>query len=191
MKGGLKKSILVEIMSWNVMDEVVLQSPEGVSAVGPPATRSSCHPGPRSVDLYPWHFSLNKKKTAHPKKNYFEFFNFWNKWLKKTNFFIILPPLRGHFLAFSYHIKWEVLISGFMPYTQLNTIDLCTITFITDDTASRKQVNSHMITGLLYSNIYKHHVYYPSSKNWDLDNLFGPAPVLSWGRATGVIWEIS
>jgi hypothetical protein len=61
------------------MDEVVLQTPEGVSAVdsrhpfGPPATRSSCHPGPRSVDLYPWHFSLNKKKTAHPTKNHFKF----------------------------------------------------------------------------------------------------------------------
>ena len=72
MKGRLKKSILVEIMSWNVMDEVVLQSLEGVSAVGPPATRSSCHPGPRAVDLYPWHFSLNKKKTALPTKNHFK-----------------------------------------------------------------------------------------------------------------------
>ena len=67
-----------------------------------------------------------------------------------------------------------------MPYTQLNAIDLCTFTFITDDTACRKQVNSHMITGLLYSNSkHKHHVYYPSSKNWELDDLFGPAPALS------------
>ena len=33
-------------------------------------------------------------------------------------------------------------ISGFMPYTQLNTIDLCTFTFITDDKECRKQVNS-------------------------------------------------
>ena len=49
MKGGLKKSILVEIMSWNVMDEVILQSPEGVSAVGHPETRSSCHP---SLKMY-------------------------------------------------------------------------------------------------------------------------------------------
>ena len=54
----IKKSILVEIMSWNVMDEVVLQSPEGVSAVGPPATRSSCHPSRRAVDLIPLAFLL-------------------------------------------------------------------------------------------------------------------------------------
>ena len=46
--------------SWNVVDKVVLQSPEGVSAGGPPATRLSCHPGPRSVDLYPWHYSLRR-----------------------------------------------------------------------------------------------------------------------------------
>ena len=58
------------------MDEVVLHSPEGVSAVGPPATRSSCHPGLRAVDLYPWHFSLNKKKTAHPKKIILDFLIF-------------------------------------------------------------------------------------------------------------------
>ena len=58
MKGRLKKSILVEIMSWNVMDEVVLQSPEGVSAVGPPATRSSPHPSRRAVDLLPEAFLL-------------------------------------------------------------------------------------------------------------------------------------
>ena len=45
------------IMSWNVVDEVVLQSPEGVSAGSPPATRLSCHPGPRSVDLNLWHYS--------------------------------------------------------------------------------------------------------------------------------------
>ena len=90
MKGGLKKSILVEIMSWNVMDEVVLQSPEGVSAVGPPATHS-CHPSLRAVDLYPWHFSLNKKKTAHPKKIILKFLIFEVNSLK-TNFFIILPP---------------------------------------------------------------------------------------------------
>ena len=78
------------------------------------------------------------------------------------------------------HFKYGILIPGFMPYTQLNTIYLCTFTFITDDTACRKQVNSHMITGLLYSNSkYKHHVYYPSSKNWELDDLFGPAPALS------------
>jgi hypothetical protein len=63
-------------MSWNVMDEVVLQSPEGVSAFGPPATRSSCHPGSRVADLYPWHFSLNKKKTAHPKKIILNFLSF-------------------------------------------------------------------------------------------------------------------
>jgi hypothetical protein len=56
--------------------EVVLQSPEGVAAVGPPATRSSCHPSLRAVDLYPWHFSLNKKKTAHPKKIIFNFLIF-------------------------------------------------------------------------------------------------------------------
>ena len=67
-----------------------------------------------------------------------------------------------------------------MPYTQLNTIDLCTFTFITDDTASRKQVNSHMITELLYSNSnVQQHMYYPSSRNWELVDLFGPAPALS------------
>ena len=62
----VKKSNLVEIMSWNVVDEVVLQSPEGVSAGGPPATRSSCPPGPRSLDLYPW----KKKKAVYPKNHF-------------------------------------------------------------------------------------------------------------------------
>jgi hypothetical protein len=55
-----QKSNLVEIMSWYVVDVGVLQLPEGVSAGGPTAARSSCRPGPRSVDLNPWHYSLNK-----------------------------------------------------------------------------------------------------------------------------------
>ena len=38
-----------------------------------------------------------------------------------------------------------------MPYTQLNTIDLCTFTFITNDVESKEQVNSNnKITGLLH-----------------------------------------
>ena len=73
MKGGLKKLILVEVMSWNVMDEVVLQSPEGVSAVGPPATHSSCHPSLRAVDLIPLAFH---KKQHIRKKIILNFFNF-------------------------------------------------------------------------------------------------------------------
>jgi len=37
-----------------------------------------------------------------------------------------------------------------------------------------------MITELLYSNsTYKQHMYYPSSRNWELVDLFGPAPALS------------
>jgi len=35
---------------------------------------------------------------------------------------------------------------------------------------------------LLYQNSkYKYHVYYLSSKNWELEDLFGPAPALCWG----------
>ena len=108
MKGRLKRSTLVEIMSWNMMDEVVLRSPEGVSAVGPPATRSSCHSGLRAVDLYPWHFSLNKKKTAHLTKNHFKFLIFEIKRLKKFFFsFSSSSPPKGASLAkyFCNHIK--------------------------------------------------------------------------------------
>ena len=36
------------------------------------------------------------------------------------------------------------------PYTQLNTIDLCTFTLITIEVESKEQVNSNKITGLLY-----------------------------------------
>ena len=44
------------------------------------------------------------------------------------------------------------------------------------------QVNSDKSTGLLYQNSkYKYHVYYLSSKNWELEDLFGPAPALCWG----------
>ena len=44
----------------------------------------------------------------------------------------------------------------------------------------------------LYSNSnVQQHMYYPSSRNWELVGSFGPAPALSWRRATGVIWEIS
>ena len=43
----------------------------------------------------------------------------------------------------------------------------------------------------LYSNSNVQHMYYPSSRNWELVDSFGPAPALSWRRATGVIWEIS
>jgi hypothetical protein len=78
-----------------------------VSTVGPPATPSSCHPSLRAVDLYPWHFSLNKKKTAHLKKIILNFLIFEVNSLK-TNFFFILPPLKGHFLAFSYHNEYEI-----------------------------------------------------------------------------------
>ena len=60
--------------------------------------------------------------------------------------------------------EYEILISGFMPYTQLNTIDLCTFTFITDDTASRKQVNSHMITELLHIFEFNVHTTYVLSQ---------------------------
>ena len=43
----------------------------------------------------------------------------------------------------------------------------------------------------LYSNSnVQQHMYYPSSRNWELVDSFGPAPALSWGRATGIIWEI-
>ena len=107
MKRGLKKLILVEIMSWNVMDEVVLQSPEGVSAVGPPATRSSCHPSLRAVDLYPWHFSLNKRQQHIRKKIILNFLIFEINGLK-NKLFHHPPPLRGHFLAFSYHNEYEI-----------------------------------------------------------------------------------
>ena len=52
-------------------------------------------------------------------------------------------------------------------------------------------MNSHIITDLLYSNSnIQQHIYYPSSRNWELVDSFGPVPALSWGRATGVIWEI-
>ena len=47
-----KKNQFGGIMSLNVMDEAVLRSPEGVSAGGPPAARSSCPPGPRSGRSY-------------------------------------------------------------------------------------------------------------------------------------------
>ena len=63
-----QKSNLVKIMSWQVLDVGVLKPPEGVSAGGPPATRSSCRPGPMSVDLNPRHYSLNKKISTSAKK---------------------------------------------------------------------------------------------------------------------------
>ena len=57
-----QKSNLVEIMYWYVVDVGVLQLPEGVSAGGPLAAPLSRRPGPRLVDLNPWHYSLNQKK---------------------------------------------------------------------------------------------------------------------------------
>ena len=81
-----------------MMDEVVLQSPEGVSAVGPPATRSSCHPSLRAADLYPWHFSLNKRQQHIRKKIIFNFLIFEINGLKKQTFSSSSPP-KGAFFS--------------------------------------------------------------------------------------------
>ena len=37
---------------------------------------------------------------------------------------------------------------------------------------------------------YELYLYYVSSKNWELEDLLGPAPALCWWRATGVMWDI-
>ena len=66
--GGLSISSILHIVyskslpgQFYGVDVVVLCLPEGVSIVIPPAAPSPCRAGPRLVDLYPWHHSLNKK----------------------------------------------------------------------------------------------------------------------------------
>ena len=68
-----KKSILVEIMSWNVMDEVVLQSPEGVSAGGPPAINPFIMPSRSEVGRSLPVALLLKYKNSTSEKNHFNF----------------------------------------------------------------------------------------------------------------------
>jgi len=84
-----------QFWSWNVVDEIVLQSPEGESAGSPPATRSSCHPSLRSVDLYPWHYSLNKKKQYIWKKIILIFTLIKQKQKSFSSLRHPPPPLRG------------------------------------------------------------------------------------------------